>query len=485
MLYYWAKITKRRDTPDLNSTKRIIQTILLVGVAALLLAAPTFSRAEEETSAQDVTTRSESAAKEDGKAVKRTRDGKLETYAEYEPGQAFSLVWDAEAHVRTVYVKWYAQPDCAILVQADENGLELSRETLENPNYNDCYAILPEARTLSLSCESGMQIAELSLYSEGTLPEGVYDWLPPVDKADLLVVSAHCDDELIYFGGTIPYYAGEKGLAVQVAYMANADRARVDEALNGLWHAGVRNAPVFLPLKDVYTETLRLALLNWGEEETTKTLVGLIRRFRPEVIVTHDLEGEYGHGAHRATAYCMMQAVPQAASEAAFPDSAAEYGVWQAQKLYLHLYPENMITMDWNTPLSAFGGKTALEIANEAYHMHVSQLEYHKNVAEDGDYSSLLFGLALTTVGEDEAKDDFFEHIDPARLSTYVAPTPAPTAQPTPTQTFSPAPESTQQVEEPAQKSGITWFLVAGISAFVAAFSVSLAYVLLKRKNRN
>ena len=470
----------------MNRTKPNIQAILLVGVAALLLAAPAISLAENEIEAQDVTALSQSATKEDGKAVKRTRDGKLETYAEYEAGYAFSLTWSAEVNVRTIYVKWYAQPDCAILVQADENGLELSRETLENPNYNDCYAILPEARSLSLSCESGMQIAEASLYSEGTLPEGVHDWLPPVEKADLLVVSAHCDDELIYFGGTIPYYAGDKGLAVQVAYMANADRVRVDEALNGLWHAGVRNAPVFLPLKDVYTETLRLALLNWGEEETTKTLVELIRRFRPEVIVSHDLEGEYGHGAHMATAHCMMRAVPLAESETAFPDSAAEYGVWQAQKLYLHLYPENGIMMDWNVSLDAFGGKTALEIANEAYQMHVSQLEYHKNVAEDGDYSSLLFGLALTTVGEDEAKDDFFEHIDPARLSGYVAPTPAPTAQPTPTptQTVSPVPESTQQVVEPAQKSNITWFLVAGISAFVAAFSVSLAYVLLKRKNR-
>jgi hypothetical protein len=33
----------------------------------------------------------------------------------------------------------------------------------------------------------------------------------------------------------------------------------------------------------------------------------------------------------------------------------------------------------------------------------------------------------------DVAKNDFFEHIDPARLSDYVAPTPEPTATPMPT----------------------------------------------------
>ena len=465
-----------------------MQAILLVGVAALMLAAPTISLAENSGEAQDVTQLSSAVTKADGSAVKRTRDHKLETYAKYGAGEAFALAWGAEAGVRTAYVKWYAQTDCAILVQSGANGEELSRETLDHPNYNDTLAILPEARGLKLSCESGMQIAEVTLYSEGTLPDGVYDWLPPQKKADLLVVSAHCDDELIYFGGTIPYYAGEKKLAVQVVYMANADRARVDEALNGLWHAGVRNAPVFLPLKDAYTETLRLALLNWGEEETTGMLVGLIRRFQPEVIVSHDLNGEYGHGAHRATAHCLFNAVQLAADAAEFPDSAAKYGAWQAQKLYLHLYPENQITMDWNKPLAAFGGKTALMVANEAYHMHVSQLEYHKDVAEGGDYSSLLFGLAYTAVGADEAKNDFLEHIDPARLSNYVAPSPAPTAQSTPAQmataiiSESPAPETPAEAEEPMQNSKLSLFLIAGGSAFVAAFSAAVAVVVLRKK---
>ena len=412
-----------------------LQTIVFIGVAALLLATPIISFAEETKQAEDVTALSHATLPEDDRAVRRTRDGNLNTYAAYGANEAFSLTWEAAASVSTVYVKWRTLPDYAILVQSDENGNELSRRTIDEPIYNDCYAIVPNARKLSLSCEGGMQISEATLFSEGDLPEGIHPWLPSVEKADLMIVSAHCDDELIFFGGTIPYYAGEKKLAVQVVYMANADRARVDEALNGLWHAGVRNSPVFLPCKDVYTETLRLALLNWGEEETTGALVGLIRRFRPEVIVSHDVDGEYGHGAHQATAYCVMQAVHRAADGAAFPDSAKADGVWQAKKLYLHLYSENPITMDWNQPLNAFGGKTALQIANEAYHMHVSQLEYHNSVYANGAYSSLRFGLAYSAVGQDAAKNDFFEHIDPDSLTNAVLPT----ASPAPAPTFSPA----------------------------------------------
>ena len=446
-----------------------------------MLAAPTISLAEN-TTAQDVTALSLSATEEDGRAVKRTRDGKVETYAEYDAGEAYSLVWDESTGVRTAYVKWYALPDYAILVQSSENGAELSRETIQQPIYNDIYAILPEARSLTISCENGMQIAEVTLYSQGALPDDIHDWQPPLDKADLLVVSAHCDDELIFFGGTIPYYAGEQKLAVQVVYMANGDRARVDEALNGLWYAGVRNAPVILPLKDVYTETLRLALLNWDEQETTRLLVEQIRRFQPEVIVSHDLNGEYGHGAHMATATCMVNAVPQAADATAFPDSAVVYGAWQTQKLYLHLYPDNQITMDWNQPLEAFGGMTALEAANEAYYMHVSQLEYHSNVYGDGDYSSSLYGLAYSAVGQDEAKNDFFEHVDPARLSTYIAPTPSPTPTATATPNITPTPMQTAETEEPMQANNVSLFLIAGGSAFVAAFSAAVAVVLLRNK---
>ena len=461
------------------------QMILFVGVAALVLAAPTLSRAENSDLAADVTASSQSASKEDAKAVRRTRDQKIETYAEYDANQAFSLVWSATAGVRTVSVKWYAQPDCAILVQSDENGAEISRETIDTPNFNDVYAILPEATGLTISSETGCKIAEVTLYSEGTLPEGIYDWQPPFKKADLLVVSAHCDDELIFFGGTIPYYAGERGLAVQVIYMANGDRARVDEALNGLWYAGVRNAPVFLPLKDVYTETLRLALLNWDEETTTRLLVEQIRRFQPEVIVTHDLNGEYGHGAHMATAYCMVNAVPLAADASAEPDSLTEYGAWQTQKLYLHLYPENRITMDWNQKLSAFGGKTALTVANEAYHMHVSQLDYHSNVYDSGDYSSLNFGLAFTAVGADMAKNDFFEHIDPSRLSNYIAPTPAPTVKPTMTAAL--APTTTPTAITAAEKQGPTLnekqkMNLLGITSISFLFLSAAAFIVVRKQ---
>ena len=465
----------------MNTRIKRIVTTLFVGAAALSLAAPSISHADS-SKAEDVTALAAVTAPQEGRAVRRMRDGNVETYSSFAPDEAMRCEWTDDTAIAGVYIEWYELPRSVILVQTDAVGREISRETIDSPLYNDFYPLESAARALSVFSEDGMRIAEFALYTAGDLPAGVYDWLPPVQKADLLVVAAHCDDELLFFGGTIPYYAGERGLSVQVAYMSDVGRLRVDEALNALWHAGLRNAPVFLDLKDAYTETLQDALTRWGEEDATIALIDLIRRFEPEVIVTHDLDGEYGHGAHMATAYCLLNALPLAADEAADPDSAAQYGAWQTKKLYLHLYGENAITMDWNIPLAAFGGKTALEIANEAYHIHVSQLEYHRNVYGSGAYSSADYGLAYSAVGPDEAKNDLFEHIDPAALTTYVAPAPSPAPAATAAPTITPAPIQTAQMEEPMQTNSVSLLLIAGISAFVAAFAAAVAVVLLRKK---
>ena len=466
------------------SVHTLKQSVLLVGAVTLLLIAPTISLAENAQPAEDVTALAAVSAPEDSRAVKLTRDGNVETYAKLAPKEGYSCTWMEEEPVAGAYIKWYEPPVSAILVQIDAQGAELSRETLANPLYNAYYPLLPSTRGIRLYSEDDrLLLSELTLYTSGSLPDGVLNWQPPLNKADLLVVSAHCDDELLYFGGTIPTYAGERGLAVQVAYMANGERIRVDEALSGLWHLGVRNSPVFLPFRDAYTESLEDGLKRWGEEATVSTLVELIRRFQPEVLVSHDVNGEYGHGAHRATAHCLLKAVPLAADAAQYPDSVTKYGAWQAQKLYLHLYPEGTLTMDWRVPLTAFGGKTAIDLANEAYDMHVSQQEYHQTVYDEGDFNSAVFGLAYSAVGADEAKNDFFEHVDPARLSNYVAPTPEPTPAPTP----EPTAAATAVPAQPADaKEPESWSKWAGIAVgFLAAVVPSTIFVAVRMRKTN
>lgn len=466
---------------------RFKQVLCLAGAAIFLVCAPAFSRAELPIS-DDVTKLCEITEPSPGRAARRLTDGDVETYTEFSEFKDFRCVWGEDAPVAGMYLKLYAAPSKFVLTQLDAAGEALSEQTVESPLLNAYYPLETAARGVLIHSEEDMSIGEVAFYSAGSLPEGVHDWLPPAEKADLLVISAHCDDELLYFGGTIPTYAGEKGLVVQVAYMANEERLRMDEAMNGLWLCKVRNAPVLVGMKDAYTETLEAAEKRWGRDETVAAIVSLIRRFKPEVIVTHDLEGEYGHGAHRITASCTLEAVSAAADGTLYPESAIQYGAWQTKKLYLHLFDTGAITMDWRVPLTAFDGLTALDIANQAYDCHVSQLEFHQNVYDTGDFSSAEFGLAYTQVGQDVAGGDFFENIPLDALSNYVAPTPSLTPEPTPTPTVAPTPSPTASpevaAESPAGPDRTMLLLAAGILALLSAGTILLIVRAVRKARR-
>jgi len=90
------------------------------------------------------------------------------------------------------------------------------------------------------------------------------------------------------------------------------------------------------------------------------------------------------------------------------------------KKLYHHLYKENALEMDWETPMDALGGKTPLEVAKIGMKEHSSQTGAYA-VKSHGTYDNSKFGLYFTTVGQDEAKNDFLEHIDPDASANYLA----------------------------------------------------------------
>jgi len=81
------------------------------------------------------------------------------------------------------------------------------------------------------------------------------------------------------------------------------------------------------------------------------------------------------------------------------------------KKLYLHLYKENEIVMDWRKPLDFFDGKTAFDMAEAGFKCHKSQQSNGMTVEDTGRYANNLFGLYYTAVGNDVLKNDLFENI--------------------------------------------------------------------------
>ena len=260
--------------------------------------------------------------------------------------------------------------------------------------------------------EHSVSINEFKVFSGAQPPDWVQQWQPPLTCADLLVIVAHPDDELLWLGGAIPYYALERGKRVAVAYMTCANHLRRSELLNGLWTAGVQNYPFIGSFCDTSKGGVKGVQAAWGgEDKVVAHVTRLIRQLQPQVVLTHDLRGEYGHPAHIITAHAVLKALEASGDARQFPDSAAEHGTWDVPKTYIHLYKENPIVMQWQQPIAARGGQTALQVCADAFKQHRSANPVYK-VDAHGRYSPTRFGLYRTLVGPDVQCDDFFEHLD-------------------------------------------------------------------------
>ena len=257
-----------------------------------------------------------------------------------------------------------------------------------------------------------LRINELGVFSAGETPGTVQQWQPTFEKADLMVVIAHPDDEYIFLGGIIPYYGAEMGKQVLVVYITESSAARRTELLDGLWTAGQRSYPLIGKFYDRYTTSLATAYQKIGEKKVKRYMIELFRHYRPEVVVTHDIHGEYGHGVHKVCADIVINALRKSGDPKIDRESAEAYGVWEVPKCYIHLYEKDQTLFDWpNMPLSAFGGQSAFEIADAAWRCHLSQQKTEYKVYVDGPYDSRIFGLYRSTVGPDTEHNDFFENI--------------------------------------------------------------------------
>lgn len=282
--------------------------------------------------------------------------------------------------------------------------------------------------SVTLSFENGsVYLFEIDVYTEGEVPDSVQKWNPPADgKADLVLLSTHGDDEQLFFAGVLPYYAKERGYTVQVVYFTDHDAEphRMHEMLNGLWAVGVDIYPVFGDHPDFFKRNMDDAYValedrGYPREDLLSYVVENLRRFKPLVVVGHDINGEYGHALHKIYTDLLMDAVTMTNDPSQYPESAEKYGVWDVPKTYLHLYEENQLVMDWDQPLASFDGMTAFEVTkNLGYPCHKSQysdfawyLAYYDTAAECPKYNPCYYGLYRSTVGEDVEKNDFFENL--------------------------------------------------------------------------
>lgn len=136
-----------------------------------------------------------------------------------------------------------------------------------------------------------------------------------------------------------------------------------------------------------YSKTPEEAYAQWGRETLLGDMVRVIRRFRPDVLISRfpPPPGSGGHGQHTAVGHIAREAFEAAADPARFPEQI-EQGLepWRAKRLVWNVFqfgrprpqggpaPEGRIRLeigDYDPVL----GKSYSEIAGESRSMHRSQ----------------------------------------------------------------------------------------------------------------
>lgn len=363
--------------------------------------------------------------------IPRVTDLDLSSAQHFGENGFVQVSWKEDVPVQYIYMEWKDLPESFTLLRYDGAGNLLSEEQGDCTLLHQIFYAGEGVQAMRFQGDN-LNLSTLQVCGDGAFPENYRPWEPLTGKLDYLIVATHPDDDTLFMGGIAPTLSN-KGLRGTIVYLATRDRRRCTEALNGAWEMGVRVTPVLAGFPDVpnRAEFAEVFETYFREYSIARYLVSLLRQYQPEVVFTHDVNGEYGHWQHKRCSAAVRKAVEKASDPTFDAASTREYGVWTVKKLYLHLYEQNPIHISMTEPLETYGGRTAFDMAAEAFQQHISQLGGRHACTNRGVYSLEDFGLYYTAVGLDTEGDDFMEHIAPVTLSNYVAPTAEPTAEPT------------------------------------------------------
>lgn len=162
-----------------------------------------------------------------------------------------------------------------------------------------------------------------------------------------------------------------------------------------------------------YSKSPEEALAIWDKEKVLADVVWVIRKFRPDVIITRFTPEFGGHGHHRASAILAEEAFKAAGDSARFPEQLKYVQPWQPKRLFWNAWQRAL--EEKGAGISAYPhvdvgeyspllGKSYSELAAESRSQHKSQgfgmvgfrgsyLEYFQLIEGDPVQTDLFEGI--------------------------------------------------------------------------------------------
>lgn len=171
------------------------------------------------------------------------------------------------------------------------------------------------------------------------------------NKPRLMTIFAHPDDESFGVAGTIAR-ATLTGHAVAVVCATRGEEGQIadpslatPENLGQVREQELRTAVAAVGVSDVvFLDYIDGHLAEADQDEALGRVVAQIRRFRPDVVVTFDPKGGYGHVDHMAIHRLAVAGVAAAADPARYPEQLTG-GVqpYRVRKVYYSAIPRERL----------------------------------------------------------------------------------------------------------------------------------------------
>jgi LmbE family N-acetylglucosaminyl deacetylase len=181
-----------------------------------------------------------------------------------------------------------------------------------------------------------------------------------MEQRCLLGVFAHPDDEVTIAGAFRHYH--DQGARAALICATRGEEGEISDAalatfatLGQVREQELRDACAIMGVDDLsFLDYHDGRLADADPVEATGRIVRHIRRLRPQVIVTFDANGGYGHRDHIAIHHLTVAAFRQAGDPLAYPEHLDEgLTPYAPQKLYFVAFPRSMMARLMGSLLSA------------------------------------------------------------------------------------------------------------------------------------